>query len=45
LLIASASSHFDHEGNLVDPEIRAALVELVETLRAWTIRLRLDAAA
>ena len=45
LLIGSAASHFDHQGNLVDLEIRTALVELIEALRAWTIRLRLDAAA
>jgi len=45
LLIASAATHFDHEGNLVDPETRADLVQLVAALRAWTIRLRLDAAA
>jgi chromate reductase len=45
LLVSSAAAHFDHDGNLVDPETRADLVELVTALRAWTIRLRLDAAA
>jgi chromate reductase, NAD(P)H dehydrogenase (quinone) len=45
LLVGSAASLFDHQGNLVDPETRAALVELVEALRAWAIRLHLDAVA
>ena len=45
LLVSSAAAHFDHDGNLVDPETLAGLVELVTALRAWTIRLRLDVAA
>ena len=45
LLVSSAAAYFDDAGNLVDPGIRADLVELVTALRAWTIRLRQDAAA
>jgi len=39
LLISSAASHFDDEGNLTDPELRASLVELVEALGRWSYRL------
>jgi chromate reductase len=39
LLISSAASHFDDEGNLTDPELRASLVDLVEALGRWTYRL------
>lgn len=39
LLAASAASHFDHLGNLTDPELRASVVELVEALGRWTLRL------
>jgi chromate reductase, NAD(P)H dehydrogenase (quinone) len=39
LLVASAASHFDHLGNLTDPELRASIVELVEALGRWTFRL------
>jgi chromate reductase len=39
LLISSAGSHFDHDGNLTDPELRASVVELVEALAQWTYRL------
>jgi chromate reductase len=45
LLIGSAASHFDDDGNLIDARIRASIVELVEALRAWTIRLDLARAA
>ena len=45
LLVGAAASHFDARGNLVDEEIRASLIELVEALRAWTLRLRVAAAA
>lgn len=45
LLVSSAAAHFDDDGNLVDPEVLAGLVELITALRAWTIRLRLDVAA
>jgi chromate reductase len=45
LLIGSAASHFDDDGNLTDARIRASIVELVEALRHWTIRLDLARAA
>ena len=46
LLIGGASQHFDRDGNLTDPALSASLVELLESLRAWTLRidLRGDAA-
>lgn len=45
LLIGAASSHFDEDGNLTDAEILVSLVELIEALRAWTVRLRLKEVA
>ena len=45
LLVGAAASHFDGRGHLVDEDIRASLIELVEALRAWTIRLRVAEAA
>jgi hypothetical protein len=30
---------FDADGNLTDPAVRARLVELVDALRAWTLRI------
>lgn len=45
LLISSAAEHFNHHGDLVDPATRTALVELIEALRAWTIRIHVDEAA
>ena len=45
LLIGSAPEHFDANGDLLDPETRAALAKLIEALRQWTLRLRLDNAA
>jgi chromate reductase len=45
LLVGEAASRFDDDGNLTDPEIRTALVELVESLRTWAIRLRIREAA
>ena len=45
VLVGSASSHFDADGNLVDPAIRRSVTELLEALRVWTERLRgVDAA-
>ena len=40
LLIAAAGSHFD-DGNLTDPALRTSLLELVEALAAWTLRIDL----
>ncbi len=46
LLIGSAPEHFGHDGSLLDQDTRAALAELIEALRQWTLRLRIkDAAA
>jgi chromate reductase, NAD(P)H dehydrogenase (quinone) len=45
LLIDLAGSHFDHDGNLTDPDLRQSLVELVEALGRWTVRLALPKAA
>jgi chromate reductase len=41
LLIGAAASHFDDDGNLTDPALRTSLLELVEALRAWTLRIDL----
>jgi chromate reductase len=41
LLIAAAGSHFDDDGNLTDPALRGSLLELVEALAAWTLRIDL----
>jgi hypothetical protein len=40
VLVGSAASHFDGDGNLLDPDIRALVVRLVEALADWTDRLR-----
>jgi chromate reductase len=45
LLVGSAAAHFSNDGNLTDPVLRTSVVELVEALREWTLRLRLHAAA
>jgi len=45
LLVAAAASHFDDDGNLTDPALRASLLELVEALRAWTQRIDLGRVA
>jgi chromate reductase len=45
LLVGGAASHFDLDGNLTDPELRASLVELIEALRRWTARIDLRRAA
>ena len=39
LLIGAASHHFDGDGNLTDPALRDSLFELLEALRAWTLRI------
>ena len=39
LLVGSAASHFDDDGNLTDPQLLASLVDLVEALGRWTFRL------
>jgi chromate reductase, NAD(P)H dehydrogenase (quinone) len=45
LLIGSAVEHFDDDGNLRNPALRALLVGLLEALRAWTLRIDLGRAA
>ena len=45
LLVGGAGHLFDHNGDLTDPETRARLVELMEALRAWTVRIDLGEAA
>jgi chromate reductase len=45
LLIDLAGSRFDQDGNLTDPDLRASLVELVEALGRWTVRIALPEAA
>ncbi|HTC86494.1 MAG TPA: NADPH-dependent FMN reductase [Candidatus Acidoferrum sp.] len=45
LLVGSAASHFDDDGDVTDPELRASIVELVAALGRWTRRLSLEAAA
>jgi chromate reductase len=45
LLVGGAGEHFDDDGNVMDPALRASLVELVEALRAWTVRIDLRRAA
>jgi chromate reductase, NAD(P)H dehydrogenase (quinone) len=45
LLIDLAGSRFDHHGNVTDPELRESLVELVEALGRWTVRIALPKVA
>lgn len=45
ILIDSAGQHFDEDGNLTDLALRAALADLQEALRAWTLRIDLHKAA
>jgi chromate reductase, NAD(P)H dehydrogenase (quinone) len=39
LLLGAAAAHFDDDGNVTDPDLRASIVELVEALGRWTFRL------
>ena len=45
LLIDLAGSRFDDHGNLTDADLRRSLVELVEALGRWTVRIALPSAA
>jgi chromate reductase len=45
LLVGGAASHFDHDGNVVDPQLRSSLVQLLEALRDWTRRIDVRRAA
>jgi NAD(P)H-dependent FMN reductase len=40
-LIRAAVEHFDQDGNLTDPVVRTSLVELLDALHAWTVRIDL----
>jgi chromate reductase len=42
LLIGTAGAHFDADGDLTDPEVRASVVELVQALGQWTRRIRIS---
>jgi len=47
LLIGGAGGLFDRDGNLMDVAVRTSVVEIIEALRAWTLRIDVgrDAAA
>lgn len=45
LLIGNAGEHFNQYGNVTDPAVRASLAELIEALRAWTLRIEFRRAA
>ena len=45
LMVGAAAEHFDKGGNLVDAAVRGHLVELLEALRVWTLRIDIRRAA
>lgn len=45
LLISSAASLFDADGDLVDADTREAIAQLLFALRTWSLRLAKPAAA
>ncbi len=45
LMVGAAGEHFDADGNLRDPAVRASLGELLEALRTWTLRIDIRRAA
>jgi chromate reductase len=45
LLVSEAMLRFDEHGNVTDLALRDAIRDLVDALRAWTLRIRLPAAA
>ena len=45
LLVGAAASHFDEDGNVTDPELRARIAQHVEALREWTLRIDVRRAA
>ena len=45
LLVGTAASRFDGDGNVTDPELRESLIELIEALRQWTLRIDTKRAA
>jgi hypothetical protein len=45
LLVGGAASHFDADGNVTDPELRASMVALIRALAEWTVRIDVRRAA
>jgi len=45
LLVGGAASHFDEDGNVTDPELRARIAHHIEALRQWTLRIDVRRAA
>jgi chromate reductase len=45
VLVGRAAEHFDADGSVTDPELRASIVELVQALARWTVRVDADRAA
>jgi len=45
LLVGGAASHFDGDGNVTDPQLRASIAELIQALADWTVRIDVRRAA
>ena len=45
VLVGGAAAHFDKDGDLTDPDLRASLRELVAALREWALRIDVRRAA
>jgi len=45
LLVGGAGAAFDHDGNLTDQDVRASIVDFLDALRIWTLRIRVERAA
>lgn len=39
VMVGSAATRFDEDGNLIDPEVRESVARLLEALREWSIRI------
>ena len=44
LLVGAAIGKFDDAGNVIDPELRAQVVNMVTGLRDWALRIRMPEA-
>ena len=44
LLVGAAIGKFDEAGNVIDPELRAQVVDMVTALRDWAARIRMPEA-
>ena len=44
LLVGAAIGKFDDAGNVIDPELRAQVVDMVTALRDWAVRIRMPEA-